>query len=382
MTFLTHEIGSLAKPNWRVRALAGKLIAPEDMEHARKWGQKLGLETGPLLDLLQKATRNALSEAEREEIVCWSSRYAVRLLEKAGLDLVYDGEQFRTEMYEYPVRQIRGMSFVGLIRSFDHKYYRKAAIRGPLGVDAPYHTREFQKMKTWATHPIKVPITGPYTIMDWSFDEYYSREIAPWDQEGLRGARAHILRDMASQVIRPNLESLIKEGCEYIQIDEPAATTHPDEIGLFLEGLEVATNGLDAHFSVHICFSDYSLLFPFIAERAQQVWEYTLEFANRDSREAGVSDSARPGYAILKKFREYGVKAVLGLGVIDVHTDFVEPAPLIRDRILYAVKVLGGPDRIAVTPDCGLRTRTWEIAYEKLCRMVEGAHLASASAAV
>jgi 5-methyltetrahydropteroyltriglutamate--homocysteine methyltransferase len=377
MTFLRHEIGSLAKPNWRIRALSGRPLTEADFEAAETWGKRLGLDYAPLMDLLRKAAETGLSEAEREEIVHWSSRYAVRLLEKAGLDLVYDGEQFRSEMYEYPVRQTAGMEFVGLIRSFDHKYYRKAAIRGPLAIRAPFHRDEFLKMRTWAVSPIKVPVTGPYTLADWSYDEYYSRGIAPWDEAGLAAARRHLLIDMAEQVIRPNLEALISAGCEYIQIDEPAATTHPKEVGLFFDALESATQNLEAHFSVHICFSDYRLLFPFIAERTPNVWEYTLEFANRDSVEPGVSPESRPGYSILKVFREHNVRAIIGLGVIDVHTDFIEPAALVRDRILYAVDVLGGPDRVAVTPDCGLRTRSWEVAYEKLCRMTEGANLAA-----
>jgi 5-methyltetrahydropteroyltriglutamate--homocysteine methyltransferase len=65
--------------------------------------------------------------------------------------------------------------------------------------------------------------------------------------------------------------------------------------------------------------------------------------------------------------------------VIDIHTDFVEPPELVRDRILYAVDVFGGPERIQVTPDCGLRTRSWEVAYDKLVTMVEGTRLAEAA---
>jgi 5-methyltetrahydropteroyltriglutamate--homocysteine methyltransferase len=382
MSLLCHEIGSLAKPNWRIRALSGKPLSASDFDAAETWGKRLGLDYAALIDLLKKGSESGLSDEEREEIVHWSSRYAVRLLEKAGLDLVYDGEQFRTEMYEYPMRRIRGMEFAGLIRSFDHKYYRKGAVRGTLALSELFHRDEYLRMKTWAESPIKIPITGPYTLVDWSYDEYYSLGVAPWDKEGLEGARAQLVKDMAEQVLRPNLKGLISDGCEYIQVDEPAATTHPDEVPLFLGALETAMKDLEAHFSVHICFSDYRLLFPHIAERAPQVWEYTLEFANRDDREPGVSEETRPGYAILKKFRDYKVSAVVGLGVIDVHTDFVEPATLVRDRILYAVEVLGGPDRIAVTPDCGLRTRTWEVAYEKLRRMTEGAALASEAIAL
>jgi 5-methyltetrahydropteroyltriglutamate--homocysteine methyltransferase len=54
----------------------------------------------------------------------------------------------------------------------------------------------------------------------------------------------------------------------------------------------------------------------------------------------------------------------------------VEPAELVRDRILYAVDVLGDPERIQVNPDCGLRTRSWDVVYEKLSNMVEGTRLA------
>jgi 5-methyltetrahydropteroyltriglutamate--homocysteine methyltransferase len=62
----------------------------------------------------------------------------------------------------------------------------------------------------------------------------------------------------------------------------------------------------------------------------------------------------------------------LGLGVLDIHTDFIEPPELVRDRILYAVDVFGDPSRIQVTPDCGLRTRSWDVAHRKLVNMVEG----------
>jgi 5-methyltetrahydropteroyltriglutamate--homocysteine methyltransferase len=68
-----------------------------------------------------------------------------------------------------------------------------------------------------------------------------------------------------------------------------------------------------------------------------------------------------------------------GLGVLDVHTDFVEPPELLRDRILYAVKVFGGPQRLQIMPDCGLRTRSWEIACRKLTSMTAGVRLARAA---
>src|SRR5207253_7823355 len=95
-----------------------------------------------------------------------------------------------------------------------------------------------------------------------------------------------------------------------------------------------------------------------------------------DSRDLGVSAEARPGYAVLPKFRDLPYRPSLGVGVLDIHTDFIEPPELVRDRVLYAVDLFGDPSRIQVSPDCGLRTRSWDVAYRKLQVMVEGTRLA------
>jgi 5-methyltetrahydropteroyltriglutamate--homocysteine methyltransferase len=125
---------------------------------------------------------------------------------------------------------------------------------------------------------------------------------------------------------------------------------------------------------MHICFSDYNCLFPHI-EALDDCYELQLEFSNRDSRELGTRAEDRPGYDVLGKFAQSGWDGKIGLGVIDIHTNFIEPPELVRDRILYAARVLG-PERLEVNTDCGLRTRTWEVSLEKLRNMVEGARLA------
>ena len=78
---------------------------------------------------------------------------------------------------------------------------------------------------------------------------------------------------------------------------------------------------------------------------------------------------------MLWKFAQSGWNGKVGLGIIDIHTNFIEPPELVRDRILYAARVLG-PERIEVNTDCGLRTRTWEVSLGKLKNMVEGTRLA------
>jgi len=75
-------------------------------------------------------------------------------------------------------------------------------------------------------------------------------------------------------------------------------------------------------------------------------------------------------------FKEYGFKGEVGIGVTDVHVDKIETPKLVRDRILYAAKAIGDPAKIYVNPDCGLRTRSRTIAFEKIRSMVKGAELA------
>ena len=137
----------------------------------------------------------------------------------------------------------------------------------------------------------------------------------------------------------------------------------------------MSVEGLDCTFSTHLCFSDYDLFFPAI-EAMTGCKQYCVGFANDDSRELGTRPEDRPGYEVISKFRDLPYDPALGLGVLDIHTDFIEPPELVRDRILYAVDVFGDPARIHVCPDCGLRTRSWDVAYEKLVRMVEGMKLA------
>jgi 5-methyltetrahydropteroyltriglutamate--homocysteine methyltransferase len=381
---LTHEVGSLAKPNWRVKAAAGRPITDADIEDARRWGERLDVDGHEeLVGLLRTAQAGQLTRDQRDQVKWWSSRYGLALEQKAGLDVVYDGEQQRFEMYAWAIQHAGGFEWRGSVRSFDNKYYSKAAVTGPISLMEPYHNAEFSYLSGFATAELKVPITGAYTLADWSFDERYATDVSLGGSAADRRARARqgrraLVLDVARDLIKPNLESLIGLGARWLQIDEPAGSTGPDELDLFVESFNESVSGLDAAFSTHLCFSDYNLFFPAI-EGMTECRQFAVGFANDDETNLGVSDDARPGYHVIARFRDLPYRPALGLGVLDIHTDFVESPELVRDRILYAVKVFGDPARIHVMPDCGLRTRSWEVAFAKLQNMVRGTELAKAS---
>jgi len=326
---LIQEIGSVKKPEWLVSTLKNKNATAEQKEKARDDAAYLN----------------------------------IRRFEDIGLDIVYDGEARRVEMYEYPAKNIHGMVFSGRVRSWDNRYYRKARVVDKLQYVKCYHIDELKFVKDHAKKIVKIPITGPYTMADWSYNEYYS-------------TKEDLVMGFAKQVIRPLVKDLVAAGAQIVQIDEPAATTHPSEMRIFVDAFNEVVKGINAIFTCHICYSgnNYASLFPVATE--MKCDQFALEFANRDTWELGVSDEKRIGYSALKLFREYGSKAGIGLGVSDVHVDKVEDPKLVRDRILYAVKVLGDPKLVYTNPDCGLRTRSREIAFAKLQAIAEGTVMA------
>lgn len=377
--FRCQEIGSLAKPNWRVLGYRGAPITDEDFSEARYWGRKLRVEGHErLLELLKSEDSPAVREGIRE----WSAIYALRLQESAGLDIVFDGEQWRTEMYEALVREVNGFKFVGHVRSWDNKYYRKASIVDEIGWTKPIYLHEYQFTKEHTDRTVKLPFTGPYTVTDWSFNEYYQkklRETISDPRELRKSAYRDMLFEVSRKLIRPEIESLVSAGVKWIQIDEPALSTQPgkEQITDFVQAIGEAVGGFDCKFSLHVCYSaDYESLFPELLE-AKNISQYALEFANRDSNRLG--SQRRIGYEVVRLLKELKAGKEIGLGVLDVHNDVIEPASLVRERILHAADLIGDPGLIYVNPDCGLRTRSWKVSYNKLVNMARGSELARQS---
>jgi 5-methyltetrahydropteroyltriglutamate--homocysteine methyltransferase len=369
--FPAQEVGSLPKAPWLILYLRGKKIDQSDLDQLTKWSKAIGFEgEAQVRDLLSHAKT---PEAE-ERIRALASLFGIRFLESAGLEYIYDGEANRIEMYEHPVRNSEGFEFYGHVRSFDNRYYRKAACVRKVGFRDPYHLKEFLFVEQHAKRKIKAPITGPYTIAEWSFNEYYQKQNAGKysDLRKLKfEAKREFVLDVAKEIIRPNLQALVNAGAEWIQVDEPALTTKPAEVPFFVEAFNICTQGIDCKFSVHVCFSDYSLLYPHIMGM-KNCSQLALEFANRKDQQSVAYDQ-------LKLLTEYGDDREIGLGVVDVHVDEIESPELVEERIKYATKLLGDPERIYVNPDCGLRTRSWDVAYAKLSNIVKGAALARLS---
>jgi 5-methyltetrahydropteroyltriglutamate--homocysteine methyltransferase len=304
-----------------------------------------------------------------------ASLETLRLLEEVGLDIVYDGEMHRWEMYHHPIVNINGIELIGQVRVFDNRYFIKGSVKRRISFKRNYYLDEFLFIRENTDKPIKVPVTGPYTLADWSYNEYYLRKYMGFTDDldiANYNAKRELCIELARKIINPIARELSEHGSFRIQIDEPAATTHPNEMDIFVEAFNEAVKGVNSVVTTHICYSDYTVLLPHIFDI--DVAQFAIELANRDNIGLGVEDEARPGYGILKEFAEYGYEGEIGLGVVDVHTDFIEPVELIRDRILYALRYIP-PEKLFINPDCGLRTRRRELAAKKLRNMVAAVRL-------
>lgn len=402
--FPTQEIGSIAKPGWRVKGVSGDgRITTEEIEEAAYWGERLGVEKyRELISLLTKLSTSDIPPSDDDKIAIrnFSVLYVLALFEKSKLDRIYSGEQWRVEMYEHMVRNIEGFRFLGSVHSFDYKYFTKGAVIKKPKYTHPIHLEEYEFVSNHTRREIKLPITGPYTVVDWSFNEYYEtklrRSVKKMNLLDLRrlyfDARRVFILDLVKNALRPELKVLVENGVKWIQIDEPAITTRPDpeEMDLFVEATNALTRGFSGcTFSLHNCYSDYKLLAHY-SVGLKNITQLALEFANRDSTNLGVSIGARSGYLDLEHFQAEGFEGDFGLGVTHVHDhsgstgngasqdgrNIMESPKLVRDRILFAAKLLKDPARISVNPDCGLRTRSWEVAHKKLEVMREGTELA------
>ncbi len=287
---------------------------------------------------LGKIGREELAALERQ-----ATAEVIRLQEEVGLDILVHGEMERGDMVAYFAELLsESMAIGGLVRSYGNRYYRKPIIIGKLHWQGPMTVEMWRYAQGLTDKPVKGMLTGPYTMVDWSFDEHY-------------GSRREAVLDMARAIHQEAVE-LEKAGAGYIQVDEPAASTRPEEMELVAQGLAVVTEGLKAKTITHMCYGDFASVFDQIVRLP--VDQLDIETANSD-------------YDLLELFRRHRFDKEVALGVVDVHDHRVETLEEVKEGIRRGLEVLP-PQRLYIDPDCGLKTRTWDEAAAKLRVMVQG----------
>ena len=307
---LTTSVGSFAKPPYLQRARN---------EHAA----------------------GRLSDEELERLTRKATKEVIDLQNELGIDILVHGEMERGDMVAYFAEHFPGMKVGGLVRSYGNRYYHKPVITGELRWEKPVTVDLWRYAQSLTDRPVKGMLTGPYTIVEWSFDEHYPDR------------RAAVLA--MAKVVREEALALEAAGATYIQIDEPACSTRMSDLPLVVEAVGIIAEGLKAETISHMCYGDFAAAYDELVK--MPVDQLDLEMANS-------------GYDLIEVMRHKPFAKDIGLGVLDVQTHRIETVDEVVAGINRALEVLP-PERIYVDPDCGLKTRTWEEAAAKLRVMVE-----------
>jgi 5-methyltetrahydropteroyltriglutamate--homocysteine methyltransferase len=325
--------------------------------------------------------QHRISAQTLNEIHDVAIKAALKDQELTGLDIVSDGELRRDNDIDYLLTRIPGVQIPNRSKTDYYDYY-EAQVTAPLPEAVPQRpglAADFAFTREQTQRPVKFSFTGPFSL---------SRRIR--DTAGVGAGRgrarsagagraergggkdrayadpADLVRALA-RWLNVQARELAAAGADLLQIDEPFLAGYPEQVELAIEAVNIVTAGVPATWALHVCYGNryarplwegqYDFLFPVVA--SARVDALVLEFA-------------RKGLGDLRLLREHGWDRYLGLGVIDVKSDQVEPASLVASRIRRALEFVPA-QRLMVNPDCGLRHLPAEVARAKLRAMVAGA---------
>jgi 5-methyltetrahydropteroyltriglutamate--homocysteine methyltransferase len=279
--------------------------------------------------------------------------HAVREQEDLGLDVLVHGEFERTDMVEYFAEKMEGIAVTqhGWVQSYGNRYVRPPIIWSHVQRGEPMTLREFNVARSHSDKPVKGMVTGPVTILNWSFPRIDIPRV-----------------EIAFQIalaMREELADLETAGARVIQVDEPALREglplkphrRQEYLTWAVDAFRLATAGVSDETQVHthMCYAEFGEILGAIERMDADV----ISIENARSNDEGLVQLAEDGYQ-----RE------IGPGVYDVHSVRAPAAEEMLGRLEGFLQHLR-PEQIWVNPDCGLKTRTWEDTLPALANMVE-----------
>ena len=330
----TSLVGSYVQPDWLIdrKKLAGRF--PPRVRARELW----------------RVAPEFLEEAQDDATII-----AIRDQERAGLDIITDGEQRRESYSNRFATELEGVDVDNPGTALDRSGHPNPVPRivGRVRRKQPVQVRDVLFLRANTDRSIKVTVPGPFTMSQQAQNDFYENE-----QE--------MVLDYAA-VVNAEIKDLFAAGADVVQIDEPYMQARPEQARKYgLRGLEVALDGVRGTTAIHICFgyaaiihvrpTGYSFLPELAGSRVQQI---SIETAQSDL-DCSVLQQL-PGKTII-------------LGTLDLSDMNVETPETVAARIRRALSYVPA-ERIVVAPDCGLKYLPREIAFGKMLAMTEGAKI-------
>ena len=296
-----------------------------------------------------------LSAAEYDGFLESEIERVVRFQEEVGLDVLVHGEPERTDMVEYFGERLSGVAVTkhGWVQSYGSRCARPPIIYGDVSRPEPMTVRWARYAQSLTDRPVKGMLTGPTTILQWSF----VRDDQP-------------RRDTAGQIalaIRDEVRDLEAAGIRVIQIDEPALREglplRRAQWDAYLEwavaSFRLAAAGVrdETQIHTHMCYAEFNDILEAIARMDADVISI---------------EASRSQMELLEGFARFRYPNQIGPGVYDIHSPRVPSQASVETLIDYALDVLAA-DQLWINPDCGLKTRDWDEVRPSLTHMVAAA---------
>ncbi len=295
-----------------------------------------------------------LPEAEYEALIRERIRYVIQVQEELELDVLVHGEFERSDMVEFFAERLEGFAITqhGWILSYGTRVYRPPILYGDVRRPGPMTLKEITYAQSLTAKPVKGMLTGPVTMLAWSF----IREDIP----------AHEVAFQLALAIQDEVKDLEAAGIRVIQIDEPAFRERaplkrrrwPEYFDWAVKAFRLASRARpETQIHTHMCYSEFNEIIEYI-----------------DALDADVIsiEATRSRGEVIAAFERRRYERQIGPGVYDVHSPAV-PAPESMEAIIErAIRVIPA-ERIWVNPDCGLKTRRWEEVIPSLRNMVTAA---------
>ena len=331
MLFPTSLVGSYPQPEW----LIDRVKLSKQVPRVR-------------VDDLWLVAPDKLEAAQDDATVL-----AIRDQERAGLDIISDGEQRRESYSNRFATALDGIDIEnpGTVINRSGKPIPVPRVVGPIKRRHAVELRDLKVLRANTDRQNKATVPGPFTMGKQAQDDYYK------DEEAVALAYA--------EAVNAEIKDLFAAGADVVQIDEPWMQQHPDKARQYgLKALDRALDGVNGTVAVHLCFgyaavvhdkpSGYSFLSELEGSKAQQV----------------SIEAAQPKLD-LKALRELPSKTII-LGVIDLADKTVETPQVVADRIRMALAHVSA-ERVVVAPDCGMKYLPRAVAFGKMKAMAEGA---------
>jgi 5-methyltetrahydropteroyltriglutamate--homocysteine methyltransferase len=353
----------------RVQAITEQMAQRSHPHHVRKERQQNVLnlpllptttigsypQTADLRAARAAYKNNKMDQASYEAFLKQGIEQVIRFQEEARLDMLVHGEVERGDMVEYFGEYLTGILLTqhGWVQSYGSRGVRPPIIYGDVTRPGPMTVDWTRFAQSLTTRPVRGMLTGPVTIMQWSF----VRDDQPRSQTCKQIALA----------IRDEVLDLEAAGIRAIQIDEPALREgfplrHADWQGYLSWAtfcFRLAANGVrdETQIHTHLCYSKFDDIVP--------------EIASMDA-DVVLIEASRSQFDLLEALSTYHYPNNIGLGIYDVHSPRVPTTQEFDEKLRLVLQILP-PEQVWVNPDCGLKTRKWEEVNPALKHLVAAA---------